>query len=427
MARMATSETPAVVAQRLSDLLLSFPSAVAGGVQWQTLLRKYNERHSSKLDVSALGHSSALPAVCALLFDVVRIVDGEDTDNPVLAVEDGVAMTPHPGAAAAWPSLYQSLCKIVNEYGPQQEGHSGCKVSSILVSQLKPLLQRHWHCSFDEGSLGYLTQEGTPVRVKKMKHLLQALLRWREERASWRASAQVYHPLDAVLEPQLELVASTKHNDLLLRYVQPKVATPFLWAPCLFECQPLEEQGVRPKSNPNDAEDADSISGSAGGSSNLTLELEMLRAENEHLLNKNFMLRQQSQDDVLRKALLDVDSMVELDDPSEPPLSNYWGNMVSPSGSTAASSEFGFHSGCSGCVTPFSMRSGSGTSTPTAIPIVGQVGQVCMVPMFFAIGDRLGIPSGVVEQARAIFECHKTLPSQLLHPAMSCPGEVRMC
>lgn len=269
------------------------------------------------------------------------------------------------------------------------------------------------------------------MRVKKMKHLLQALLRWRDERACWRTSAQVYHPLDAVLEPQLELVASTMHNDLLLRCVQPVAATPFLWAPCLLECQPLEAQGLTSKSNSNDAEDVGSVAGSAGESTDLTLELEMLRAENEQLRDKNSVLQRQSQDEVLRKVLFDAESMVELDDPSEPPLSNYWGNMVSPSGSTAASSNFGFHSGCSGCLTPFSMGSGShsnsGASTPAASPMTRQVGQVCMVPMIFAIGDRLGIPSGVVEQARAIFECHKTLPSQLLHPAMSCPGEVRMC
>jgi len=428
MMRTATSETPALVAQRLSDLLSCFPSAAAGGVQWQTLIRKYNERHSSSLHIAPFGHTSGLSAACALLFDVVRLVDGEDTDNPVLAIEDGLAMTAQPGAPATWPSLYQSLCMIVNEYGTQQEANGDGKVCSLLVSQLKPLLQRHWHNSFDEANLGYLTEEGTTVKVKKMKHLLQALPRWREERVAWRTSAQVYQPLDAVLEPQLELVPSKMHNDLFLRCVQPVTATPLVQEQCLWESHQQESQHLIPKSSLKDREDVQSMADSAGASAELELELAALRAENARLRGTNFFLQRQSQDDVLRKALFEAEAMVGLDDPSEPPHCEYQGNMVSPSGSTAASSDFGFRSGCA---TPFSVGSGShsnsGAATPTSYAVTGQVGQmVTMVPMFFAMGDHLGIPSGVVEQARAIFECNKTLPSQAGW-AMSCPGEVRMC
>jgi len=169
-----------------------------------------------------------------------------------------------------------------------------------------------------------------------------------------------------------------------------------------------------PKSSSNDTEYSESIPDSAGGSTDIELELAALRAENARLRDTNSLLQTQSQDNVLRKALFEAESMVELDDPSEPPLCQYWGSMVSPSGSTAASSDFGFHSGCA---SPFSFGSGShsnsGAATPTSYPVTGQVGQVCtMVPMFFAFGDHLGIPSGMVDQARAIFECHKTLPSQ---------------
>merc|ERR1712070_1313606 len=184
--------------------------------------------------MGALGFDSPMSAATAFLWDVLRLVDGEDTDNPVLAVEDGVAMTAQPGAPATWPSLYKALCEIVSQYGTQEEG----KVSSILVSQLKPLLQRHWLNSFDEASLSYLTEEGTPVRVKKMKHLLQALLRWREQRVAWKAQSQVgQSPLDAVLALELELVPSKKHNDLLLRCVQPGATTPFVYSQGLCEFQ----------------------------------------------------------------------------------------------------------------------------------------------------------------------------------------------
>merc|ERR1719272_2485131 len=120
-------------------------------------------------------------------------------------------MTAQPGAPGTWPSLYQSLCMIINEQGTREEANGDEKVCSILVSQLKPLLQRHWHNSFDEASLGYLTEEGTPVRVKKMKHLLQALLRWREERVAWKAGSKGgQSPLDVALAPRLELVPSKK-------------------------------------------------------------------------------------------------------------------------------------------------------------------------------------------------------------------------
>jgi len=261
------------------------------------------------------------------------------------------------------------------------------------------------------------------------------LLRWREERVAWRAVAQIFRPLDAALELQLELVPSKNHNDLLLRCVQPMTATPvqpmtatpLLWGPSLWAGQ-HQEADVSPKSNLNDAEDVESIPDSAGGYADIALELATLRAENASLRDKNSLLQYQSENEVLQNSLFEAEYMVGLDDPSEPPLFEYRGNMVSPC-STAAPSDFGFYSGCA---TPFSVGSGShsnsGAATPTAYPMTGQAGQAfAMVPMFFAMGDRFGIPSGMVEQARAIFECHKTLPSQLVHPAMSCPGEVRMC
>merc|ERR1719359_1936304 len=92
------SAGPALVAQRLTDVLHCFPAAASSGIQWETLRRKYNERYSSNLDIASLGHSSALAAVSALLFDVLRVVDSEDTDNPVVAIEDSAALTATPGA-----------------------------------------------------------------------------------------------------------------------------------------------------------------------------------------------------------------------------------------------------------------------------------------------------------------------------------------
>jgi len=109
--------SPSVVAQRLCDLLLSFPAAAAGGVQWCVLARKYEERHNTRLDIKAIGHSCPLAAATALLWDVLRLVDSEDSDNPIVAVEDAVALNPRPGALGSWPSLYKALCTIVVTHG----------------------------------------------------------------------------------------------------------------------------------------------------------------------------------------------------------------------------------------------------------------------------------------------------------------------
>lgn len=423
MAYTGCGETPAIVAQRMSELILCFPAAASEGVQWQTLANKYRERYSSPLNLQLLGFSSALLAAHTLLWDVLRIVDGSDTDNPVLAIEDSVAMTPTAGAPAVWPSLYKSLCDIVSQFGTrEQEGGN-----SILVSQLKPHLQRHWHCGFDEVSLSYLTEEGTPVRVKKMKHLLQALLRWREQRVAWKTHARNgKSSIDAMLETELELVPSKKHNDLLLRCASPCGTIPTLHVSAVHE--PYNVEDMQSTAN-NDLSDSLDTQSNMSESSDLMQEIAMLRAENEQLRSKNsLLLEQQCQEETMQKALVEAEMLADVfDNPSEPPPFTYCNFAMSPSGSTGVPSELGFGSGS---ITPMSpgSHSVSGTATPAESSAAGQIGQVCaMVPMFFMMGDRLSIPSGVVQQARAIFECHKDLPSQLLRPAMSCTGEVRIC
>merc|ERR1712046_99328 len=106
-----------------------------------------------------------------------------------------------------------------------------------------------------------------------------------------------------------------------------------------------------------------------------------------------------------------------LDNPSEPPPFQYWANSLSPAASTGVPSDFGFGSGCATPLTPMSMMSGSHATSGCETPMLtGHIGQICtMVPaMWLAVGDRCQIPSGIVQQARAIFECHKDLSSQLL-------------
>merc|ERR1712118_209073 len=126
-------------------------------------------------------------------------------------------MVPTPKASATWPSLYASLVHIVTQSPIDEKG-----AQAVLVSQLKPLLQQHWHCDFDETALNYNTKTGKPMKMKKMKHLLQAVLQWREDRRASGASLSSKagrSQLDAALEMELELVPSEKHHDLLLRSV----------------------------------------------------------------------------------------------------------------------------------------------------------------------------------------------------------------
>lgn len=427
-----TSETPAAVAKRMSDLLLCFPAAAAGGVEWKTLVSKYNERHSTNLDIAALGHSSALVAATAFLWDDLRMVDGRDQTNPVVAIDDAAAMTAEPNAAATWPSLYKSLCEIVSEHGPIEEEVSGDEVArAILVSQLKPLLQRHWHKVFDESSLSYITDQGKFVRVKKMKHLLQALMQWREQRVACGRHTEV----DEALKLHLEVVPSKKHNDLLLRCVQPSSRP----------STASDSQSDASRATPTDCQSAASESttsattrGSAD-SIHIMDELAFLRAENDRLRNKNCILEQAqhgagqnepvviAQHDAGQKESMCIPVRPRSpsplpknvwDDPSEPPPFEYRGSIGTPSTSTAVPSSFN-----SGDVTPLTRASGSHADSASATPSMttwvwdGQNGHLCsMVPMFYVMGDRglHDVPNGVVHQAVSMWETKETskeLPS----------------
>lgn len=446
---------PAVVAQRLCDLLLSFPSAAGSGVQWQTLARKYGERYGSKLDLAALGFSTPLAAATALLWDVLRLVDAEDTDNPVVAVEDAMVMVPRPGFLGTWPSLYQTLCNIVISNGtPDGPEVTGRRGQSLLLSQLKPLLQLHWHTNFDESGLGYLSDEGTFIRLKKMKHLVQAVLRWREQRIAWRASCSPKASrVDEALLPTLECVVSQRHNDLLLRLVDSDVMQSISMdkRPQVGKHRSVSES-ISSDATPLKAcpRELGPLSRCAADSEALRLERELaqLRAENSQLRYRNFELEQQPCFKEEMKLSIPQLCQEIFDDPFEPPpersqCSTYnWMSMASPTTSTyAPSSEQGFsmnsgevtpdlgyqwisHFGsgsqsvssgqeavCSGATTPLQTVGGfaSGSATP---------GGVCLVPVWFhptnfafSLGDRGVIPCGIVQQARAFFEPAPGLPS----------------
>lgn len=228
----------AVTAQRLRDILLSFPSAAIAGIPWQTLVRKYEERHTVRLDPTSLGQQSGLAAATSLLGDALRLVDASDVDDPTIAAQDAIVMLPCPGALGSWPSLYQGLCNAVVSHGRMEtlsvsdaefgiaklhtdddiQKDSKEIVYGLLLSQLKPLLQVHWHVGFDEGSLGYVSDNGNFMRLRKLKHLVQAVLHWRELRLKWiESTGSTPSLVDQALIPTLDIVHSKQQSDLILR------------------------------------------------------------------------------------------------------------------------------------------------------------------------------------------------------------------
>jgi len=116
-------------------------------------------------------------------------------------------------------------------------------------------------------------------KMKKMKHLVQAVLRWRDQRVEWtRSRGAKMTATDKVLVPHLELVASKKHNDLMLRYVPGPCCQDDLMQIC---AQPALVQ------TPQMSVASSSTSSPRSG---MEEELAFLRAENAKLRSRNEML-----------------------------------------------------------------------------------------------------------------------------------------
>lgn len=389
-----------VVAQRLCDLLLQFPSAAAGGVRWRVLVRRYEERHGSRLDLASLGHSSSLAAASALLWDVLRLGGAPEQEDPLLALEEGVALTPRPGFCGTWPSLYASLHAAVLGHGVRESGGARC----LLLSQLKPLLQSLWHSSFDEYGMGYFNAEGAFVKLRKMKHLVQSVLSWREERLAWRRTAGGQATrLDQVLQPRLELSVSKSHNDLVLRCFEDTV-------PLLPTPGASTERGEAVLEAAEDSMSSSAVScRTSAAEEDFQRELQELRAENAALRRRNeqILSAQDAAPCCAGAQLVFVaptqDELKELeenafDNPFEPPPQRpHWAHFATPCSSSTA--------------TPMRTLSfdSSASSRASATPVGpydhGEAAP-CLVPVWFAwmLGDRARIPTGIVGRLRSQFE-----------------------
>lgn len=423
--------TPAVVAQRMTDLLQCFPSAAIGGVQWHTLVKKYEEKHGS-LDLEALGHQTALAAALALLWDVARIVDASDTDNPVVAVEEAVAMTPSPKELVSWPSLYKVLFDIAYKHGTREQKEDVCDGAEcyvILQSQVKPLLVKYWHNNFDELGLSYYTEEGNMCKLKKLKHLLTAVLRWRKEyMACSDATSSSKSEMGRAMAQELCLVPSKSHNDLILCCIISEAvntgtsATPA--TPHSSELQlPISsktnsaadgsahtvEASPVAATSESTLEPSTPVSCSSADSESMVQELAFLRSENAKLQSANSILQSKvifNNSVRMRHQWEDAGAAPSfalpevLDDPFEPPPEK--SRWASPMCSTPTFN--------SGTLTPFSESSMSCSASGYATPTPGQMTNgMNFVPIAVPVWFQT-IPTGVVQQARAMFERSADIP-----------------
>mmetsp|Transcript_52700 Transcript_52700/g.140559 ORF Transcript_52700/g.140559 Transcript_52700/m.140559 type:complete len:411 (-) Transcript_52700:357-1589(-) len=207
------SETESVISQRLTELLMQFPSSAIDGVQWRVLAKRYEQRFYGPLDIKSLGHPSAFSAATTLLQNVAR-VDGS-ADNPILSLVDTVALSPRSGCIGSWPSLYVALCAAVQLSGTNEEAQPG--VRSLLLSRVKPLLQQQWHAHFDETTLLCVNEQGGTLKLKKMKHLIVALLRWRDQRRALLVKeGRAPSLVDEALARNLEVNFANSQKDMTL-------------------------------------------------------------------------------------------------------------------------------------------------------------------------------------------------------------------
>jgi hypothetical protein len=408
-------------------LLQTFPAAAFEGVQWEVLVSKYESRHSAKLDLASLGYNTALAAASSLLWEVLRVVNAEDVDNPVIAVEYGVALTPRVGYLACWPSLYVAMCGVVSRSGVPDDqldfvGDTE-RPRGLLLSQLKPLLQSEWHADFSECGLTYISESGGNVQMKKMKHLVTAVLRWRAQYVERRAAQPRRNALEAALTAaQLVLVPSKKHNDLVLRCLPSGCADPqgmVAAAPTalLTAVPPVPTQLVRSASTTTrwcdvDVSETDdlwsdvevkststSVARSETSYEDLECEVAALRAENASLKDTNLQLVFKG----LFGTSADAAPVGEpeiFDDPFEPPpearmSGSHWG--FSPTASSTSSCNFSL--GGSSIGTPISS---SGAATPTVPCAPGPMG--FSGPTFTFVPVWGVIPAGVVQKAKTFFE-----------------------
>lgn len=213
--------------QQLRDLLLRFPCTLLDGLRWSVLCKVYRERFPE----SAASLTSSPDLARAWLHDLADFRDDPASiGDGFLLLWDSAALTlARDGQLACWPLLVQRLGEIVRRHGSEQHAHAlevpheeeemggaDGEVKGVLLAQLKPLLRRHWDPAFEERAVSFFSETGNYVSIKKMKHLIAELVKWRTKRRMVARTQGWRTAVDVSLEAPMVLAVSQRHNDMVL-------------------------------------------------------------------------------------------------------------------------------------------------------------------------------------------------------------------
>lgn len=169
----------------------------------------YKQQYGEELDYHAHGHTTAFDASTAFLWEVSRTVSRSDPSNPVLGVDDEIALTPAANKMASWPSLYRALCMMAAR-----------KDGGLPLSALPVLLRHGWHSDFDESKLYFYNDSGASERIPSLQHMVLLLIDWHDQWMRWHRSEARSTRLEELLSTSLQLVPGT-NGDCLLKVLLP--------------------------------------------------------------------------------------------------------------------------------------------------------------------------------------------------------------
>lgn len=216
---------------KLNSFVLEFPSVVAG-VRWSAVQQAYAAEHGhvpTRVDLDATAEGSWFQWTEQGLHGHVV---SDEPHGRVVKVAESRALSCLPGLLGTWPALYQALCAAVRGYGSLETG-------GLLLSRLHPRLGteeinvqdgvahrdllRAWldlpcwkkgNATYQEG-LRYRDEDGVVRRLRKIGHLVKAIMHWRQQYRLTRMGQHTGVLLKA-LQPELRLEFSKANNNLML-------------------------------------------------------------------------------------------------------------------------------------------------------------------------------------------------------------------
>lgn len=273
------------------------PVCFIEGIRWSVVCKVYTDRYQG----GPIG-ASTLDAAKSSLADLLVFDDSVQGDTLLRLTDDAALSVAKANQLGCWPLLVQRLGEIVQSQGSRWESKSlevrdndevlETEVPGVLLGQLKPLLIRHWDSGFEERGLGFFNEVGQFVNLRKMKHFIAELLKWRCKRQELvRSQAVKASAVDQALETRLILATSTRHNDMVLccsycsgSGLKGSMSSPMASAPA---ASPSKTQASSFSSSSvvaegNSPEDASSPQ-APSGSKSLEKESQRLRIENAEL------------------------------------------------------------------------------------------------------------------------------------------------